>query len=387
MNEIWFVNTCAPEKVGGGETTLRAWTDGFQQQGYKVRWFYPGVGTHQGDDHANTIPEGVNLSPLAALSARMPTAKAVDGFMGFAKCSMPSAVIYNGFSNFSIPLLLGSRHLGLNTICVFHGELPNKIYPGRPHWSLVSLAREVMLKKLYNTYPNLKVVSVSGFVDEQLTNSRRWVRTSTIIYPPTLEHSCPSVHAPKVDTKTIANPVASTVSRISPEKGLGELSELAKAAQNTGLAWQFNVAGPTLRASYANCLTKSKPDNLSLVGPKLGPELCSLYAGADILVMPSPSEGFGLVIVEAMTHGLPVLARGNPAAAEIYKWFGSSKQPGHLAPIEKEEFIYDSLQYLMAFQSDPQIRAEAAACAREIPKYYNPRKQVKEFVNLVLGQD
>jgi len=46
-------------------------------------------------------------------------------------------------------------------------------------------------------------------------------------------------------------------------------------------------------------------------------DLDRLYAGATVFAMPSRGEGFGLVYIEAMRHGLPVLASDEDAAPEV----------------------------------------------------------------------
>lgn len=47
------------------------------------------------------------------------------------------------------------------------------------------------------------------------------------------------------------------------------------------------------------------------------PHLFALMSGARALLFPSAFEGFGLPILEAMTHGVPVLAANNSAVSEI----------------------------------------------------------------------
>lgn len=51
--------------------------------------------------------------------------------------------------------------------------------------------------------------------------------------------------------------------------------------------------------------------------PAAKAELSSLYADADVFVFPTTFEPYGLVVCEAMAHGLPVVATRTPAMAEI----------------------------------------------------------------------
>lgn len=46
-------------------------------------------------------------------------------------------------------------------------------------------------------------------------------------------------------------------------------------------------------------------------------ELTTLYQTSDVLCMPSLAEGFGLVYLEALAHGTPIIATPNTGAADI----------------------------------------------------------------------
>ena len=81
------------------------------------------------------------------------------------------------------------------------------------------------------------------------------------------------------------------------------------------------VGGPT-EPHYAAALRRFAAD-LGLSGAvefttRLSPgELAARYAAADVLVMLSEHEGFGVPLVEAMSHGLPIVAFDAGAVAEV----------------------------------------------------------------------
>lgn len=59
------------------------------------------------------------------------------------------------------------------------------------------------------------------------------------------------------------------------------------------------------------------PQRVTILGPVGSAELRALYQAADVFVFPSMFEGFGLVILEAMACGLPVIGTDATAAADI----------------------------------------------------------------------
>ncbi|MBW8709661.1 MAG: glycosyltransferase family 4 protein, partial [Mycobacterium sp.] len=72
-------------------------------------------------------------------------------------------------------------------------------------------------------------------------------------------------------------------------------------------------------------------DRIRFTGPLTGEALQQEYHGADVFVLPSRSETYGMVIAEALAAGLPVIATG---AGGITEALGrtASGTPGLLLP-------------------------------------------------------
>ena len=105
------------------------------------------------------------------------------------------------------------------------------------------------------------------------------------------------------------------VGRIGEEKGLVNLVRAWRQVDHAG--WQLVIAGPDWKG-YKDVLDK-EIEQLSLVGDVLFPGSVvgeakdKLYRNADCFVLPSPMENFSAVVLEALAHGLPVIAtKGTP---------------------------------------------------------------------------
>ncbi|MEV6709028.1 glycosyltransferase, partial [Micromonospora wenchangensis] len=67
-------------------------------------------------------------------------------------------------------------------------------------------------------------------------------------------------------------------------------------------------------------------------GPVSGPALDAAYAGADLLVLPSRAETYGMVVVEALARGVPVLGSTVGGVPEALGRAGDGAAPGVLVP-------------------------------------------------------
>ncbi len=105
------------------------------------------------------------------------------------------------------------------------------------------------------------------------------------------------------------------LSRIHPKKGLPMLIEAWARLRPSG--WSLRIAGPDEgghRAQIEDLVARCGLIGVvTFLGPVEGEEKAATYRAADLFVLPTYSENFGMVVAEALAHGLPALTtRGAP---------------------------------------------------------------------------
>ena len=105
------------------------------------------------------------------------------------------------------------------------------------------------------------------------------------------------------------------VGRIYPVKGLPMLVEAWAKVRPDG--WRVKIVGPDEAGHQAEVLALVRAAGLDEVieftGPLDGDALQDAYRQAELFVLPSYTENFGMVVAEALAHGVPVIAsQGTP---------------------------------------------------------------------------
>lgn len=97
--------------------------------------------------------------------------------------------------------------------------------------------------------------------------------------------------------------------RVHPKKGLENLLRAWAAAKPFG--WLLQIAGPDEGGHLATVLTLAKrlgiSDQVEYLGVVSDQEKWAVYRAANLFVLPTFSENFGVVVAEALSEGLPVI--------------------------------------------------------------------------------
>ena len=131
----------------------------------------------------------------------------------------------------------------------------------------------------------------------------------------------------------------------------------------TAHAWAgWTAILPSSRVCAAACADHGLSDRVHLPGPRTGAALDRSYAGADLLVLASRSETYGMVIAEALARGLPVLATGVGGVMEALGPGAGPAQPGLLVAPDDPAALATALR---AWLDDAELRRRLRRAARE----------------------
>lgn len=108
------------------------------------------------------------------------------------------------------------------------------------------------------------------------------------------------------------------VSRVQRKKGLENLVRAwAQLSFEIKRKWVVRIVGPDQEGHTAElkslCNELGVVQDFEFVGPKYGEELQQEYTSADLFVLPTHSENFGSVVIEALAHSVSVICtKGAP---------------------------------------------------------------------------
>ena len=124
------------------------------------------------------------------------------------------------------------------------------------------------------------------------------------IYIPNAIENIPRTKSPLTYERIIS------VGRLSPEKGYLDLLKIYLDLKNKKCKWHLDIVGDGKEKDKLEKFIKDKnlENDVTLHGFKNSKEIEKLMQKSSIYVMTSYTESFGIVLLEAMSNGLPCLA-------------------------------------------------------------------------------
>lgn len=158
-----------------------------------------------------------------------------------------------------------------------------------------------------------RIVGVSGGLTDELI--RDWgadpARTRCIYNPVAIDLERGRATAADLEARA---PIVLAVGRLSPEKGMVDLVEAFARVRRPDARLVIGGDGPEQGRIEAAIAAHGLGSRVTLLG-RVDP--MPWYARARVVAVPSRTEAFGLVLVEALAHGLPIVATACHGPREI----------------------------------------------------------------------
>lgn len=177
------------------------------------------------------------------------------------------------------------------------------------------------------------------------------------------------------------------LSRIHPKKGIEFLIDAwFRLDSNFRQDWQIEIAGngdpkyvKTLRQII---FKKGLANEIKIIGPRFGNEKLKTYHKADLFVLPTYSENFGLVVAEALACGIPVITTIGTPWEEL-----NIKNAGWWVDIGVEPLVQSLKEAMELTDSERQIMGENGR--KLIEENYSIEIVTKQMIKLydwILGK-
>ena len=176
----------------------------------------------------------------------------------------------------------------------------------------------------------------------------------------------PGVDSARLAPRSAAGDALLCVAALTPDKGHDVL--LDGLATATDLTWHCECVGSVVRDPECAARVRRRARNIGLgdrvrfPGPRTGAELDHAYAAADLLVLPSYAETYGMVVTEALARGLPALATEVGGVSEALGHGDDDTVPGLLVPPGDPAALGAALR---SWLEDAELRDRLRRAARE----------------------
>jgi glycosyltransferase involved in cell wall biosynthesis len=260
--------------------------------------------------------------------------------------------------------LFVAKALGARVLYQVHGgDLPRKFFANRP--ALTSFLRWTL------GVPDLVVV----LAQVELSAYREFIPQQQVVALPNGIDCRPFSGVPTVRSDPTHPLQIVYIGRIAREKGLYETLQGLRLAHELGVDARLVVGGSGAEEQrlrrYAQALGIA--NRVVFVGPVFGNDKVKLLSGADVMVLPSYSEGLPYALLESMAAGVPVIATPVGAIPDVV----SHDIHGFLVPPRDGKAIAEAIAILAGDRE--KLSWMSRACRRRVRAAFSIERLAQEF--------
>jgi glycosyltransferase involved in cell wall biosynthesis len=223
------------------------------------------------------------------------------------------------------------------------------------------------------------VVTTSGWTRQRLLDRYALPADRVHVATPGVDPAPPAYGSP-AGTELLC------VAAVTPQKGYDRLAEALGMIAD--LSWSCVCVGPLDRdPDFVERLRRQArayglAERVRFAGPRTGEELAAAYAAADLLVLASRGETYGMVVTEALARGIPVLATAVDGLPEALGRAPDGSRPGLLVPPDDPAALAHALRHWLA---EPGLRDRLRRSARARRPTLTGWAATSEIMSRVLG--
>lgn len=189
-----------------------------------------------------------------------------------------------------------------------------------------------------------------------------------------IEPSTTSDHVADHFTELVGAPYVLVLSRLHPKKGLDVLIDAFQSLGDKFSRWRLVLAGDGPSEYVSKLKNKVAGDRILFTGWLEGERKVAVLNGASLLALPSHQENFGLCVMEALAHSVPVLVSPNVnLATEI-----ASVKAGWIAAIDKDALAAKLAEALR----DEDELARRGRAGRQLSQKYSWENAARDLARL-----
>lgn len=352
-------------KVDGVVTRITRSLDHLAELGHTALVFAPGDPPDHYGPHRVVRVRSVSFRPwYPELRIGLPTPRIAQEMIDF-RPDVVHAVNPVWLAAYGV---VSARRRNLPLLASFHTDVPS--YATRLGLPFLRAPSESWITWMHNR------AEVNLCTSQQMVDRARQVGIREVdLWPKavdTVAYRPSAASAQMRDRLTDGHPEAPLVlyvGRLSREKDLDQLLEPLRRLQRYGVRLAFVGSGPgqdELKEMFAGTPTV-------FTGYLAGEDLAAAYASADVFAFPSATETLGLVALESMASGVPVVG----ADAGGIPFVIDEGRTGFLVRPGDTDTLTDRLQQLV---TDEALRARMGAAARADAEQHSWRAATEALV-------
>lgn len=264
------------------------------------------------------------------------------------------SVCDDGLKGFLIPKFINKR------IPVIYESHASQLIANRGKGMSLNKKVQHSIKQILGNRFSYVIVLTQG-------NLKEWSLKNTMVIPNPLSFY-PEKSSELKNKKVIA------VGSHSYNKGYDRLIEIWNGIEKDFPDWSLEIYGKSANGKYENLANELNLRNINFYSPVSN--IKEKYLDASVFVLPSRSEGFGMVLIEAMACGLPVVSFDCPnGPADIIK----NNEDGFLIENGNIEQFSEKLKLLIR---DFELRKKMGRAGKENVKRFSADQILKKWDEL-----